>query len=329
MLLDSLGDSEVQVSDEGCSELLHRLLKTGERFTKIDPTHIDSIPKISADQWSSMEEVEKERQRCQEQVKEAFTAAAAAAAEGDEEEENLDEKYGGPVDENLAAHVSFTLSLLERLCNAINDSSGNSLQVDAVNALNEMRELRAEKLLLTDRITKLSSEIIDVSAKLRLAETEKLRAERDLDRAVLAAKEAERAALNPKPASDGTTTAEGGGQLGADGTTGSAAAVPTSPQASNPTMERELRRQVTLLERQLAESESAKAAVEMTLTERLARPLPQTEVQVADMRTAMEELRQQCKHRVSALIAEVSSTCLFHYLQIAACVNTARHLLEY
>lgn len=288
MLLDSLGDSEVHVSDEGCSELLHRLLKTGERFIKVDPTHIDGIPKITADMWSSTEDVEKERQRCQEQLKESTPAEEA-------EDENLDAKYGGPVDENLAAHVSFTLSLLERLCNAINDSSGNNLQVDAVNALNEMRQLRAEKLLLTDRITKLSSEMVDASAKLRLAETEKIRAERDLDRAVLAAKEAERAALNPKVGE----SAEGA----ADGSTGPA--VPTSPQASNPVVERELRRQVTLLERQLAESESAKAQVEMTLTERLARPLPQTEVQVADMRNAMEELRQQCKHRVSALIAEV------------------------
>ena len=43
----------------------------------------------------------------------------------------------------------------------------------------------------------------------------------------------------------------------------------------------------------------------MTLTERLARPILQTETQVADMRKSMEELRQQCKHRVASLVDEV------------------------
>jgi len=61
------------------------------------------------------------------------------------------------------------------------------------------------------------------------------------------------------------------------------------------------------LERQLSESETAKSQAEMTLTERLARPLTQTEAQVGDMRRALEDLRQQCKHRVSVLISEVIS----------------------
>ena len=43
----------------------------------------------------------------------------------------------------------------------------------------------------------------------------------------------------------------------------------------------------------------------MTLTERLARPILQTETQVADLRKSMEELRQQCKHRVASLVVEV------------------------
>ena len=71
------------------------------------------------------------------------------------------------------------------------------------------------------------------------------------------------------------------------------------------TVEKELRRQIALLERQLAESETAKAKAEMTLTERLARPLVQTESQVSDLRRSMEELRQQCKQRVASLNSEV------------------------
>lgn len=300
MLLDSLGDSEVQVSDEGSSELLHRLVSTGVKYMKFDPTHMEGIPTMNADQWSTMEDIEKERIRLHSAVaqKDGRSNSESDNNEHDKqrpEEDSLDEKYGGPVEENLSGHVSFTMSLLERLCNAINDASGNTaLQVDAVSAMNSMRELRAERLILSDRITKLTAEIIDLSARVRIAETERLRAEGNLDRAVAAAKEAQQSAKVPQESSEGVV--DGQGQV-----------VPSSPQpSSNPTVERELRRQVTLLERQLAESESAKAQVEMTLTERLARPLPQTEVQVADMRNAMEELRQQCKHRVSALIAEVN-----------------------
>lgn len=314
MLLDSLGDTDVHVSDEGSSELLHRLVNTGAKYMKFDPTHMEGVPKLSADQWSTAEDVEKERLRLHSVVTQREDRSNSESDNNDldgknADKEDLDEKYGGPVEENLSGHVSFTLSLLERLCNAINDSSGNTaLQVDTVNAMNDVRELRAERLILSDRITKLTAEILDLSAKVRLAETERLRAERDLDQAVLAAKEAQQ--TTNKPSQEGSDEAQTDGQV-----------IPSSPQPSNPTVERELRRQVTLLERQLAESESAKAQVEMTLTERLARPLPQTEVQVADMRNAMEELRQQCKHRVSALIAEVlccDEFCFiftFHFLK--------------
>lgn len=49
----------------------------------------------------------------------------------------------------------------------------------------------------------------------------------------------------------------------------------------------------------------------MTLTERLARPILQTETQVADLRKSMEELRQQCKYRVASLVAEVLCRVLY------------------
>ena len=44
---------------------------------------------------------------------------------------------------------------------------------------------------------------------------------------------------------------------------------------------KEMRVKISALEKQLAESEGAKAKAEMTLTERLARPLSQTEAQVS------------------------------------------------
>jgi hypothetical protein len=302
MLLDSLGDSEAKVNDDGSSELLHRLVNAGSRYLKIDPTQVDGVPHVNADQWSSREEVEKQRLQAHVELKEREAEQLSSESLS---EEDLNETYGGSVDENLAAHVSFTLSLLERLCNAINESSGTALQMDAVNSINEIRELRAEKLVLTDRITKLTSEIVDLSAKVRLAEADRWRAERELDRTILAAKEA---AMAPVKGEDSGATGTDGASA-APGDT-SAVAGAASPQPANPSIEKELRRQITILERQLSESESSKAQVEMTLTERLARPLPQTEVQVADMRNAMEELRQQSKQRVTALIAEVQGSAL-------------------
>ena len=316
MLLDSLGDRDARVSDEGSSELLHRLVNAGARYMRLDPTHADCIPRINADQWSSKEEVEKERLRLQNEILEKENPERERRESRSESisEDELNERYGGTVDENLSAHVSFTLSLLERLCNAINDSNSTSLQIDSVNSLNEMRQLRAEKLLLSDRITKLSAELIDLSAKLRLIETDKLRTERELDRTLQATKEAEENRLRQQQQIDvvvsttTATTATSGSvaENTVDSTT--TALHTTSPSTimhTHPSIEKELRKQITLLERQLNESETAKAQVEMTLTERLARPLPQTEVQVSDMRTAMEELRIQCKHRVSALLTEV------------------------
>jgi hypothetical protein len=306
MLLDSLGDSEAKVNDDGSSELLHRLVNAGSRYLKIDPTQVDGVPHVNADQWSSREDVEKQRLQSHVELKEREADREQRSNRSESlSEEDLNETYGGSVDENLAAHVSFTLSLLERLCNAINESGGTALQVDAVNSINEIRELRAEKLVLTDRITKLTSEIVDLSAKVRLAEADRWRAERELDRTILAAKEA---AMAPVKGEDSGTA----GTDGASAAPGEASSVAgaASPQPANPSIEKELRRQITILERQLSESESSKAQVEMTLTERLARPLPQTEVQVADMRNAMEELRQQSKQRVTALIAEVQGSAL-------------------
>ena len=325
----------MNITDEGCSELLHRLVTTGLRSMKIDPTQTDETGsnasananasagmklKLTADQWTSVQDIEKERVRLQSQIASDLSAESKDGKQGndqqegadEEEEESLDQKYGGRVDENLSAHVSFTLSLLERLCNAINESAGATVQIDTVNAMNELRQLRSAKLLLTDRVIKLSTEIVDMSAKLRIAENEKIRAERDLDRAILNAKEAELAAVSAAAAGGGafmhqtsTTSSNPDGTINTS-TTAGGLVMPSSPMpTASAAVERDLRRQLELLERQLAESESAKAQVEMTLTERLARPLPQTEVQVADMRNAMEELRQQCKQRVSTLIAEV------------------------
>ena len=315
MLLDSLGDSEVKISDEGCNELLQRLLGSTAtpRFMKIDPTNFDdNIPPLAVDQWSSADDIDREKNRLLAHIESASAEIKADKARFSNGEDELpaamemDYLFGGPIDENLAAHVTFTLSLLERLCNAINESGEVNFDVNEANLMSEMRDLRAEKLLLTDRITKLASEVVHLRSRLVLVENEKLKVERNLDRSVVASKEAELLQVEGSTSAI-TLTEQQSAQL----------QLPSSPVGISIHAERELRRQMSLLEEQLAESESAKAQVEMILTERLARPLPQTDVQVSDMRNAMEELRLQCKQKVSSLITEV---CLCMYLDIVALI---------
>jgi hypothetical protein len=299
MLLDSLGDSEVKISDEGCNELLQRLLGStaAPRFMRIDPTNFDDVPPLAVDQWSSTDDIEREKNRLLAHIESASIESKAEKthySNGGDEVPAMDYLFGGPIDENLAAHVTFTLSLLERLCNAINESGEVNFAVSEANLMSEMRDLRAEKLLLTDRITKLVSEVIHLRSRLVLVENEKLKVERNLDRSLVASREAE--LLQVEGSTNAITlTEQQSAQL----------QLPSSPVGISIHAERELRRQMSLLEEQLAESESAKAQVEMILTERLARPLPQTDVQVSDMRNAMEELRLQCKQKVTSLIAEV------------------------
>ncbi len=301
MLLDSLGDSEVSVPDTGSSELLYRLIHTGSQYFALEPTNHENLPKLDVDQWSSAEEIEAEKSRIEAKLM--------------ENRHSLNEQFGGTIEDNLASHASFTMSLLDRLCSAINDNSSSQTpfslaNAEQVNNIIQMKEFHAEKLMLNDRITKLSAEILSLNAKLKICENEKLRTARKLDRSLLAIKE-----LESKTSTTAATTvngaAEGTAQEAANVEQSSSSSVATdsgnAASAAQVAQEKELRRQIVVLERQLTESETAKSKVEMTLTERLARPLSQTETQVADMRRSMEELRQQCKLRVSTLITEVSS----------------------
>ena len=383
MLLDSLGDSDVGVSDEGCSELLHRLITTGSKYMYLDPTNIDHVPDIEADEWTSKEDIAKQREdlvssimesnssteqkikkmkaggdrnrnTSSKRVREVEGAAAgedAASRHGGDEnagsgeamqiEENeskdaateqdssrREEKVGSgkeadkdrdgtgeedvdegddaaddqyeaqaqaQVEENLRAHVSFTLSLLERLCTAISECEEVNIQIDSVNALSDIRDLRAERLFLSDKIAKLSVELVDLRAQLRRTENDKTNREKELDKALLSVKELEQRVASSRSGSVGSTgqaAASAGSGNAAAGAAGSDAGASTQSTGdgggqggsggvgNSSVMEREMQQQIELLEKQLSESEAARAKVELTLTERLARPMAQTETQV-------------------------------------------------
>lgn len=133
-----------------------------------------SLGRIENDEWSSAEEIERSRVKAEEDMKKSH--------------DTLNE-FGSSVEETLASHASFTLSLLERLCNAIKNSSSNIMRDEIATSLITAREFHAARLLWRDRTVKLSSEVIGLSAKLNIVENEKRKIERRYDKAVVQIKE--------------------------------------------------------------------------------------------------------------------------------------------
>lgn len=288
MLLDALGDNEGMGQVNGCSELLIRLLHAGEKYKEIDPTDMTVLPELKIDEWSSAEEVEAERKR-----------ALSSIVKSEDNEEAMDNEFGGKLEENLCGHAAFTLALLERLCIAVNESGIFEQAPEIIQAVVDAKELHAERLMLSDRITKLSSEVIELKSKLHISEKQKIRCEKALDKA---AAEVSNMKEQLMQTGGGSGSTGDGTVVGIDGAEVAGIKVSAVGRSAE---EADMKRKIVILEKQLAESEAAKAKVEMTLTERLARPMAQTEAQVADMRRAMEELRLQCKQKVSMLLTEV------------------------
>ena len=91
----------------------------------------------------------------------------------------------------MSNHTTFTLSLLERLCTAINESSGlftesnNENNQLIVSYLSKHKEYQSEKTLLIDRISKLTMELANLKSQLLISDYEKSNAEKKLNKALL------------------------------------------------------------------------------------------------------------------------------------------------
>lgn len=262
MLLDGFGDCEHLAEAGGNSELLYRLIHAGSDYHSLDPTDVSSLPNLKIDEWSSAEELS-------EAAVAAKKALISRKGEGSSSESkvnnsSIDVEFGGKVDETLCGHASFTLSLLERLCFVLSDSGILDHLPDSLGAIADAKALHAEIFALKDRVTKLSSEIIDVKVKLHVSEKLRSSAEKIMDKSVTEfARQTANGVVSSTESGAPMSPTEGDHSLGDD-----AYAV------------KEMRVKISALEKQLAESEGAKAKAEMTLTERLARPLSQTEAQV-------------------------------------------------
>jgi chromosome segregation ATPase len=294
MLLDVLGGAESLSLTQTNSDLLLQFLRAGQEHRQLDPTDT-SATQMKVDEWSTLDEIENEKSAAlhrhpkdstnnDDYSKKEFALAADIAE----------------VSEAISNHTQFTLTLLERICVGISESGIFENVPELVMALSDHKAWQSERLLLSDRIAKLSEECIEANAKLVGSEKKRVKCERDLDKC-MSSLEACREKLRNRSAS-----ADAGDTVGSNGNeTAEAKESSDSRSRLSSELEQEYKDRIALLEKQLAESESAKSKVEMTLTERLSRPLTQTEAQIADMRRAMEELRAQCKQRVSALFTEV------------------------
>lgn len=296
MLLDSLGDSEIPDQDTNSSELLVRLLAAGSTTRKVDPTDLKDLPQMDVDEWMSADDIEKERIR----------------VEHEQEEEAMDAEFGGTLGENLSAHAAFTLSLLERLCGAIGEAGIFTQTPEVINAVTEAKALHADRLVLTDRITKLMNEIVNLSAKLHNCERQKMILERDLIRTQTALTEASSRAA-PAVAS-GSAAGDAGGAdgvaVGAEGVVGAAPPIINAESSEENSKlkerERELTHKLDILEKQLGKSEQDRSKADLELTKRLVLTMNSTD-QEQQLRNAMNDLREQLKKFLNGQNADISA----------------------
>lgn len=303
LLLDGLADPDVKIPSPH-SQLLKDFIHSADVYLYQDPTNLNPFPQIQADQWSNKEEIIKATDAAIEMIPKVCsnddTIFEQLSPQKNAPDALLSSRsninvFGEQIEDHLVNHISFTFSILERLCYALSDGAMlTENHLETLKTLQVLKESRAKESLLSDGIVKLETELYMIESKLRIAENQKTRVEKQLDKANLTIKELEEKLAAMRSASSFIEN-----QV----TIGVKMESVGESQAMNGEVH-ELQRQIALLETQLAESESAKAEAEMHLTERISRPLMQADAQVSDMRKAMEDLRAQCKQRVNHLLSE-------------------------
>jgi chromosome segregation ATPase len=298
LLLDSLGDTDIveNMNDERLG-MMKLFLSAGTNHQILDPTSLSNhtLSPSKFNEWSTISDIEIERQRALE------SNAIVSKKEDDRMTDDNDTAAGqdlaSKLDDHLLSHSVFTLNLLQRLCVLINEFGSDSLlrSADTLQSITQWKDWNAEKLFLETKIEKLSAEVITLQASYRIIEIEKNRAQRMIENL-----KDQIEVLKAQPTSTNTSNE-------ASATASVAVDLGDKVSSISSDMEREYKEKISMLESQLQESETAKAKVEMTLTERLARPLVQADAQLTDMRKAMEELRHQFKQRVTVLLAENDS----------------------
>jgi hypothetical protein len=316
LLLDGLADPEVEIP-EPTSDLLKSFIHCSDKYLFQDPTNLSSFPSLQAkiDQWSSSKDIENTKNNLlsslpnvkEEKEKESGSASSSSLRCFTEE-----------IEEHLSNHISFTFSILERLCYALNDGGSLISSTETLKTLQELKESRSKETLLNDSILKLQSNLLEMECKYCISENIRNKVEKSLDKSFSTIRELEEKLTSNSNNNNNTNSlsslSDGISLVKTENSSSSSSEQNSSNghcHSHDNTLflkkeeNKEILEQITILEKQLMESETAKAEAEMQLTERIARPFTiQQDQQVSDLRKAMEEIRSQGKSRINSLLME-------------------------
>jgi E3 ubiquitin-protein ligase BRE1 len=274
MLLDNLGDSEFLAQNNECSEFLYYILSVGSN-ENCDSENNNSSNSSSNEVFNSLSKRNKRK--------------SFVDIDQDQNDVDMIKQF----EDNLKMHSSFTLTVLQRLCHAIIEATKINHEPEIINSFSESSDLFTERQLLIDQISFLSKEIVDLNIKLCTNENEYIKETRISDRNKSKQEQLLNISNDASELQNTTTTLVTTDLAGSN-----------NSYNQNDAIIKDLKSNIITRENAIIEMENSKIKVELKLTERIARPLSQTEAQVNDLKHAYEELQQQCKQRVNTHFQE-------------------------
>ena len=263
---------------------------TGSQFSTRNTSDIDTVPDLTnlIDTWSTLEDIEKEKNLLKESINENNTAIL----------------LGSDLEATLTDRATRTISILKQIHEYIlnydknsNSNKGSSISNEDIKAylyrtITDMRAVQAENIALSSRVIILTHELIDMKANIHTIRVQKERYEKLLIKfndtvaapgnastttvttAVVAASSSSSSHTAPpssSSAAEATSTTTTTAYPGANGTSVTSAVSSTQPTLANgqhihkmartSDEDEELREQVELLTKQLEESEALLATL--------------------------------------------------------------------
>jgi len=304
MILDCLGDSEFLAQTNENSELLYRILQQSTEVREL--VQQDTIATSNAGvSLGGLDKVARKdaKDKTMEATEMDIDSTAQDSIKPVATKPSTTESAVAQLESSISSRSSFTLAILERLLETISVSNPLVTVPEVINALVDSKELYTEREILVERISKLALEVSDIKIKLLIANQQNNKLNRQLNR-----KSVELENEGVKPPVETTNESNNNNNATASDSepkTTHVTAVDPESSTRNEAIEKELIKKVIVAEKKLSELEAARVKVELNLTERVAKPLSQTEAQLADLNKALEEVRSQNKARVTSILDDI------------------------
>ncbi len=305
MMLDCLGDSEYLAQTNENSELLHRILQYTEaqeleqqRVTSIADSGEATVGSpdnrtLTNDGYKAMD------------ISEMKTDSLAPQELSSNSDRLSTHSILTKLESSISSRSSFTLAILERLLETISVSHPMVTAPEVINALVDSKELYTEREILIERISKLALEVSSNKIKLVIAKQQNNKLNRQLNRKNV---QSENEGAKSEDATNEPNKIDSGTAADGEHKSVQVLSVDSDTNTRNETMEKELIKKIIAAEKKLTDLEAARVKVELNLTERVAKPLSQTEAQVADLNKALEEVRMQNKARVNSILDDINAS---------------------